>query len=178
MNDSLGRRSSMRAPVGPFGPTSKCLVGISCGELTMGFASAPEPSLNSLHPYSARLNTFRFGLMHWANQGLSREHAVRVPAAEHLPDFAERAKLFATKVRHRHDKLGLTERQLIEHTALSRGYIQLLLNNRGGHKDPRTGAYRPPNPTLDVIWRLAEALEVDVAYLVDPDRKVTDDSKR
>jgi transcriptional regulator with XRE-family HTH domain len=95
-----------------------------------------------------------------------------VPAADHQPEFAERAKLFGEKVRQRRNELGLTERELIELTGLSRGYIQLLLNNRGGHKDPKTGTYKPVNPTLDVIWRLADALQLDPSYLVDNERGV------
>lgn len=95
-----------------------------------------------------------------------------MPAADHLADFAERAQLFGEKVRQRRNELRLTERDLIERTGLSRGYVQLLLNNRGGHKDPATGTYRPVNPTLDVIWRLAEALELDPSYLVDNSRGV------
>lgn len=96
-----------------------------------------------------------------------------MPALEHEPDFAQRAKQFGEKVRRRVDELGLTQLELIEKTALSRGYIQLLLNSRGSHRG-EDGAYKPPNPTLDVIWRLAGALDVDVAYLVDPERQVGD----
>lgn len=95
-----------------------------------------------------------------------------MPAADHQPDFPERAKLFGDKVRRRRDELGLTERELIEKTGLSRGYIQLLMNNRGAHKDPKTGTYKPLNPTLDVIWRLADALDLDPSYLVDNTRDV------
>lgn len=104
---------------------------------------------------------------------MSGEHPVRVPSVEHEPDFAERAKQFGEKVRRRTDELGLTQRELIEKTGLSRGYIQLLLNSRGSHRD-KGGVYKPPNPTLDVIWRLADALGVDVAYLVDPSRLLGD----
>lgn len=95
-----------------------------------------------------------------------------MPAAEHPPEFEARARLFGEKVRRRHDELGLTERQLIERTGLSRSYVQLLLNNRGTAKDRRTGQHGPPNPTLDVIWRMADALQIDVAYLVDPTQSV------
>ncbi len=94
-----------------------------------------------------------------------------MPAAEHQPDFAERARTFGDKVRRRAEDLELTQRELIEKTGLSRGYIQLLLNNRGSHKD-ESGHYKPLNPTLDVLWRLADALEVDVSYLVDPERPI------
>ncbi len=94
-----------------------------------------------------------------------------MPAAEHQPDFAERAKTFGEKVRRRTEELELTQRELIERTGLSRGYIQLLLNNRGSHKG-EDGQYKPLNPTLDVVWRLADALDVEIAYLADPDRPV------
>jgi transcriptional regulator with XRE-family HTH domain len=90
-----------------------------------------------------------------------------VPAAEHEPDFAARAQLFAAKVRRGFEDSEMTQRQLIDATGLSRGYIQLLLNQRGSHKD-EAGDYKPPNPTLDVVWRLADALELDLGYLVDP----------
>ena len=95
-----------------------------------------------------------------------------MPAHVSSPYFEARARLFGEKVRQRRHELGLTEMQLIERTGLSRGYIQLLLNSRGGHKDPATGEYRLPNPTLDVVWLLAEALEVEPAYLVDYNRQV------
>lgn len=80
-------------------------------------------------------------------------------------------QLFGAKVRSRRAELGLSERKLAERASVSRGYISLLLKDRGSHKDAE-GAYKLPNPTLDVIWRLADALEVDVAYLVDNSRPV------
>jgi transcriptional regulator with XRE-family HTH domain len=96
-----------------------------------------------------------------------------MPATEHDPDFAELATLFSDKVRSRVDELSLTQREVIDRTGLSRGYIQLLLNNRGSHKDV-VGAYKPVNPTLDVIWRLTAALELadDYGYLIDRNRPV------
>lgn len=94
-----------------------------------------------------------------------------MPATDHAPDFAERAKLFGDKVRSRRAELGLSERKLAERASLSRGYVALLLKDRGSHKDD-SGEYKLPNPTLDVIWRLAEALEVEPMYLVDSSRGV------
>lgn len=81
------------------------------------------------------------------------------------------------KIRRRVNDLDLTQRDLMERTGLSRGYIQLLLNGRGSFKDSE-GNYKSPNPTLDVLWRLASALEVDVAYLADPERAVGDYTRR
>lgn len=92
-------------------------------------------------------------------------------ATDKAPDFANRAKLFGDKVRSRRAELGLSERRLAEETGLSRGYIALLLKDRGSHKD-ESGRYKPPNPSLDVIWRLADALHVEPAYLVDPSRPI------
>ncbi|WP_235738000.1 helix-turn-helix domain-containing protein [Nocardioides alcanivorans] len=94
-----------------------------------------------------------------------------MPATDHQPDFAEKAKLFGDKVRSRRAELGLSERRLAERASLSRGYISLLLKDRGSHKDAQ-GEFKLPNPTLDVIWRLADALEVEPAYLVDSSRPV------
>jgi transcriptional regulator with XRE-family HTH domain len=98
-----------------------------------------------------------------------------MPAIEHQPDFAVRAQVFSDRLRHYVERAGLTQRELIELTGLSRGTIQLLLNNRGSHKDA-DGTYKPPNPTLDVIWRLAGALRIDVADLIDPNRPLADAS--
>lgn len=94
-----------------------------------------------------------------------------MPATDHHPDFAEKAKLFGDKVRSRRAELGLSERKLAERASISRGYVALLLKDRGSHKD-ESGEYKLPNPTLDVIWRLADALELDPSYLVDPTRPV------
>lgn len=100
-----------------------------------------------------------------------------MPATDHQPDFAEKAKLFGDKVRSLRAERGLSERKLAERASLSRGYISLLLKDRGSHKDPH-GDYKLPNPTLDVIWRLAEALEVDPTYLVDSTRSVESQPRR
>ncbi|GAB3999904.1 helix-turn-helix domain-containing protein [Nocardioides marmoraquaticus] len=97
-----------------------------------------------------------------------------MPAVEHQPEFAEKARRFSSKVQHRRGELDLTELQLIERTGLSRDYVQKLLKGRGSAVDQTTGRAKPPNPTLDVIWRLATALDVDPAYLIDDDRAVGD----
>jgi len=90
-----------------------------------------------------------------------------VPAHPHSDEFEERAKLFSAKVRNRVDELGMTQLDLVAGTGLSQGYLKLLLNGRGSHKDPKTGTYRAPNPTLDVIWKLADALDLEISYLAD-----------
>jgi transcriptional regulator with XRE-family HTH domain len=94
-----------------------------------------------------------------------------MPAHAHSAEFADRAALFCAKVRQAYDEQGLTQLELVERTSISQGYLKLLLNKRGSHRD-RNGNYKPANPTLDVIIKLADALDLDIAYLVDPDRPV------
>lgn len=90
-----------------------------------------------------------------------------MPAHPKSEDFSERSAAFVAKIRRRYDELGWTQQQLIDRSGLSRTYVQMLLNNRGSTRDPQTGGYRPFNPTLDVIWILAETLELDIRELVD-----------
>lgn len=89
-----------------------------------------------------------------------------MPAHPHSAEFADRAELFCAKVRQAYDELDLTQLDLVGRTGLSQGYLKLLLNRRGSHRD-KDGNYKPANPTLDVITKLADALELDIAYLVD-----------
>jgi transcriptional regulator with XRE-family HTH domain len=98
-----------------------------------------------------------------------------MPAHAKDPDFAARSRDFSEKIRRRYDELGWTQQRLISETGLSRTYVQMLLNHRGSTKDPGTGQYKPFNPTLDVIWILAEVLDLDLDYLMDPSRDVGDD---
>lgn len=96
-----------------------------------------------------------------------------MPASAKNPDFAERSSVLAAKVRQRFYELGWTQQQLIDRTGISRTYVQAILNNRGSTSPDRDdGAYKPFNPTLDIIWKLADALDLDPAYLVDTTRPV------
>lgn len=96
-----------------------------------------------------------------------------MPASAKNPDFAERSSVVAAKVRQKFDELDWTQQQLIERASISRTYVQALLNNRGSASPDRPeGRYKPFNPTLDVIWKLAEALDLDPAYLVDSTRPI------
>lgn len=97
-----------------------------------------------------------------------------MPAHPHSPEFADHARRFSDKVRRRCGELGMSQRDLVSSTGLSPGYIKLLMNNRGSHADPVTGERKPPNPTLEVIWKLADALRIDAAYLMDRQRDVED----
>ena len=94
-----------------------------------------------------------------------------MPAVEHEPDFADRASKFGEKVRFRAHQLRLTQKDLIDLTGLSRSYVQLLWNGRGGHRRS-DGTYQAPNPTMDIIMRLSMVLKVDDGYLIDHQRGV------
>lgn len=96
---------------------------------------------------------------------------------EHEPDFAERASKFGEKVRFRAHQLSLTQKDVIDRTGLSRSYVQLLWNGRGGHRRP-DGTYQSPNPTMDIIMRLSIVLQVDDGYLIDHQRAIGDHRER
>ncbi|MFE3997854.1 helix-turn-helix domain-containing protein [Nocardioides sp. YIM B13467] len=101
------------------------------------------------------------------------ETLVSMPASAKNPDFAERSSLVAEKVRRRFDELDWTQQQLIEQASISRTHVQAILNNRGSASpDPNDRTYKPFNPTLDVIWKLADALGLEPAYLVDSTRPI------
>lgn len=68
----------------------------------------------------------------------------------------------------RRRELGLTQEQLAERTGISRNQIQNIENNRNNSKDPRTGYPGPGNARLDTVFRLAEALKLDVTELISP----------
>jgi transcriptional regulator with XRE-family HTH domain len=100
-----------------------------------------------------------------------------VPAVEHEPDFAERASKFGEKMRFRAHQLNLSQKDVIDGTGLSRSYVQLLWNGRGGHRR-QDGTYQAPNPTMDIITRLSIILKVDDGYLIDHQRSVGDHKDR
>ena len=62
---------------------------------------------------------------------------------------------------------GMTQEQLAHLTGLSRNQIQNIERNRNNTKDPSTGKPGPGNARLETIFVLAEALRVDVTWLVD-----------
>lgn len=94
-----------------------------------------------------------------------------MPAATHSEDFPEHARLFSEKLQRRKTELGLSQLELASRAQVSVTYLNLLLNNAGTHRSAGTGR-KPPNPTLDVIWRFSEAFEVPLDYLLDRDRPV------
>ncbi|HWU33270.1 MAG TPA: helix-turn-helix transcriptional regulator [Marmoricola sp.] len=94
-----------------------------------------------------------------------------MPATAHSEDFPEHARLFSEKLQRRKTELELSQLELASRAQVSVTYINLLLNNAGTRRSAPTGR-KPPNPTLDIIWRLADAFEVSVDYLMDRDQPV------
>jgi transcriptional regulator with XRE-family HTH domain len=89
-----------------------------------------------------------------------------VPAHPTSPAYPARAQAFSDQLKRLRDARGLTQEKLAERAGISRSRLQLLEWNR---KDTRSKD-GPANPTLDVVWQLADALEVSLAELVDPKR--------
>lgn len=83
------------------------------------------------------------------------------------------AKLLGAKVAARRSELELTQEQLAERAGISRNQVQNIEHSRSNVKDPKTGRPGPGNARLDTVFRLAHALDVEVAYLVDPKVPVT-----
>ena len=100
-----------------------------------------------------------------------------VPATTHAETFSEDAQLFSQKLQKRKSELELSQLELASRAQVSVGYINLLLNNAGTHRSAPTGR-KPPNPTLDVIWRLADAFDVDLEYLMDRTQPVKANATR
>lgn len=84
--------------------------------------------------------------------------------------FSEQAALFAEKVRAARQAKGLSQLKLAEASGISYRQIQLIENNSNNER--RTSAPQPANPKLDTVYLLASALDVDIAYLVDPGQPV------
>lgn len=61
----------------------------------------------------------------------------------------------------------MTQEQLAHLTGLSRNQIQNIERNRNNSTDPQTGRPGPGNARLETVFVLAEALRVDVAWLLD-----------
>ena len=103
--------------------------------------------------------------MYWMRDG----H--RMPSRPRTQEFSEQAALFAQKVRVARKRAGLSQLKLSEVAGVSYRQVQNIERNANNER-PRKDAPQPANPKLDTIYALAAALEVEVAYLVDPRRNV------
>ena len=88
----------------------------------------------------------------------------RVPS----PEYLRAAELLGRKVQAMREARGFTQEDLAEHTGIHRNQIQNIEKNRNNTKDPVTGLPGPGNARLETVFRLADALRVDICYLVDP----------
>ncbi|MGI5950366.1 MAG: helix-turn-helix domain-containing protein [Brooklawnia sp.] len=83
-------------------------------------------------------------------------------------NYVRAAELLGKKVRELRQAQGLTQEALAEKTGIHRNQIQNIENNRNNSRDPQTGRPGPGNARLETVFLLADALQVDVTYLVDP----------
>ena len=88
-------------------------------------------------------------------------------AAGSSSDFARRVAAVGERVRARREELGLSQIDLANKVGRDRRTIQQIEYGRATSPSP-DGGYRPSNPQLDTMWVLAEALGVDVLYLLEP----------
>lgn len=77
------------------------------------------------------------------------------------------------KVAAAREARSLTQEQLAEMTGISRNQIQNIERNRNNVKDPTSGRPGPANARLDTLYLIADALQVEITWLVDRhDRRV------
>lgn len=75
--------------------------------------------------------------------------------------------VLAEKVHLMREKRGLSQTDLANAADVQRKSLQNIEYARGSMKRP-DGTYGVGNPKLDTVHSLARALNVDLAYLVDP----------
>jgi transcriptional regulator with XRE-family HTH domain len=87
-------------------------------------------------------------------------------------DYFRAAEMLGRKVQYVRMLRGLTQEELSELTGISRNQIQNIEYSRNNIRREGDQGPGPGNARLDTIFRLAEALNVKINYLVDPDRDV------
>ena len=91
-----------------------------------------------------------------------------MPSRQPPDAYAQAVRLLGEKVRALREARGLTQEQLAHATGIARDQIQNIEHNRNNSKDSATGRPGPGNARLDTLFLLAQELQVDVTYLVDP----------
>jgi len=99
-----------------------------------------------------------------------------MPSRPRTEKFSDQAELFAKKVRAARVKKGYSQLKLSEKSGVSYRQVQNIERNANNVR-PRPGAPQPANPKLDLIYALADALDVTVSYLVDPERPLEPTSR-
>lgn len=85
------------------------------------------------------------------------------------PDaYLRAAELLGRRVEAKRLALKMTQEELAEKAGISRNQVQNIEKNRNNSKDPKTGRPGPANAKLDTVFRLAEALQVEVVDLINP----------
>ncbi|GAA3661334.1 hypothetical protein GCM10022237_21540 [Nocardioides ginsengisoli] len=88
-----------------------------------------------------------------------------MPEPDESPDMDAIARKFGETVRALRHERGMTQERLAELTGVSRNQIQNIEHSRNNTTD-EFGRHGRANPTLDTIWALAYALDVDVTDLL------------
>ena len=93
-----------------------------------------------------------------------------MPSTPSPAAYYEASARLGERVRALREAKDLTQEQLAERTGISRNQIQNIESNRSNHKGPDGQAARS-NARLDTVFRLADALDVTVIYLLDPEAR-------
>ncbi|WP_163540899.1 helix-turn-helix domain-containing protein [Occultella kanbiaonis] len=82
-------------------------------------------------------------------------------------DWSELAVRLGDRVRTLREEQGMSQERLAELSEVSRNQIQNIEHSRNNLKDPETGRPGAGNPRLYTVFRLADALGVEVSELID-----------
>jgi transcriptional regulator with XRE-family HTH domain len=79
--------------------------------------------------------------------------------------------MLGEKVTAAREERGFSQTELANRAGIQRKSLQNIEYARSSMKD-ELGRYGHGNPKLDTIYSIAAALEIDIAYLVDPGRSI------
>ena len=94
-----------------------------------------------------------------------------VPSRPRTKEFSQQVGLFSAKVRAARLAKGWSHLRLAEESGISYRQVQNIEGNQN-NEQASEGSPQPANPKLDTVYLLARALDLDIAYLVDPGRDV------
>lgn len=83
--------------------------------------------------------------------------------------YPRAAEQLGRKVRAAREMRSMTQDELADLTGIHRNQVQNIEHSRNNNRDSSTGRPGPGNARLDTVFLLAEALGVQIGYLVDPD---------
>lgn len=90
-----------------------------------------------------------------------------VPERRTSRGFSAASELLGRKIVAVRQMRRMTQEDLAHRSGLSRNQVQNIERNRNNTRDPESGRPGPANARLDTIYLIADALQVEVTWLID-----------